>query len=79
MTHVVHTEVIQSLGDFNLLLGIKEGIGELLTLTQGRLNDLETRDIAQEIGDAHVVAIRVAGGGGVGVLAGFNASETVMV
>jgi hypothetical protein len=76
MTHVVHTEVIESLGDLDLLLGIEESVGELLTLTEGRLNDLETGDIAQEIGDANIVAVRVAGGRGVGVLAGLNASET---
>ena len=54
MTHVVHTEVIESLGNLNLLLGVEEGVGELLTLTQSRLNDLEAGDIAQEIGDADV-------------------------
>jgi hypothetical protein len=79
MTHVVHTEVIEGLGDLNLLLGIEESVGELLTLTQSRLNDLEAGDIAQEIGDANVVAVGVAGGGGVGVLTGLNASESVVV
>jgi len=76
MTHVVHTELIESLGDLDLLLGIEESVGELLTLTQSRLNDLEAGDIAQEIGDADIVAVRVAGGGRVGVLASLNASES---
>lgn len=75
MTHVVNTEVIQSPGDLDLLLGIEESVGELLTLTQGALNDLEAGNIAQEIGHANIVTVRVAGGGGVGVLAGLNASE----
>ena len=79
MTHVVHTEVIEGLGDLDLLLGVEESVGKLLTLTQSRFNDLETRDIAQEIGDADIVAVRVAGGGGVGVLASLNASETFVV
>ena len=42
LTHVVDTEVIQSLGNFNLLLGIKEGIGELFTFSQSTFDDLET-------------------------------------
>jgi hypothetical protein len=75
MTHVVHTEVIESLGDLDLLLGIEESVGELLTLTQSRLDDLEAGDVAEEIGDANIVAVRVAGGRGVRVLAGLNASE----
>jgi hypothetical protein len=75
MTHVVHTEVIESFGDLDLLLGIEESVGELLTLTQSRLDDLEAGDVAEEIGDANIVAVRVAGGRGVGVLAGLNASE----
>ena len=75
MTHVVNTELIESLGDLDLLLGIKKGIGELFTLTQGTLNNLESRDIAQKIGDANVVAVRVARGGGVGVLAGLDTRE----
>ena len=75
MTHVVDTKVIQSLGDLNLLLGVKEGVGELFTFTKGTLNDLETRDIAQEVGHADVVAVRVAGHGRVGVLTGLDGSE----
>ena len=41
MTHVVNTKIIQSLSDLNLLLGVEEGIGELFTLSQCTLNDLE--------------------------------------
>ena len=51
MTHVVDAEIIQGLGNLNLLLSIEEGVGELLTLSQRALNDLETRDVAQEIAD----------------------------
>ena len=79
MTHVVHTDDIESLGNLNLLGGIEESVGELLSLTQGRFDNLEARDIAKEIGDASVVAVGVAGCGGVGVLASFNANETRVV
>ena len=75
VTHVVNTKVIQGLGDFDLLFGIKESIGELFTLTKGTLNDLKPGDIAQEVGYANVVAVGVPGGGGVGVLASLDASE----
>lgn len=75
MTHVVNTEVIKSPGDFDFLLGIKEGVGELLALTQGALNDLEAGDVAQEIGNTDVVAVRVARLCGVRVLASLDASE----
>lgn len=61
VTHVVNTKVIEGLGNLDLLLGVKEGVGELLTLTEGTLNDLETGDVAQEVGNTGVVAIRVAG------------------
>lgn len=75
MTHVVNAEVVKGPGDLNLLLGIEKGVGELLALTEGALNNLEAGDIAQEIGNADVVAVGVAGGG-VRVLAGLNADET---
>lgn len=75
MTHVVNTELIEGLGDFNLLLGVEESVGELLTLTQGTLDDLEARDVAQEVGDTDVVAIGVPRDGGVGVLASLDGSE----
>jgi hypothetical protein len=79
MTHVVNTEVVQSLGDLDLLLGIEESVGELLTLTQGTLDNLETGDITQEIGHTDVVAVRVAGRGRVRVLAGLDTSEAGVV
>ena len=75
MTHVVNTEIIQSLGNFDLLLGVEESVGELLTLTQSTLDDLEARDVAQEVGDTNVVAIGVPRDGGVGVLASLDGSE----
>ena len=37
----VDTKLIQSLGDLDLGLGVKVGIGKLLALTQRRLDDLE--------------------------------------
>lgn len=51
MTHVVHAEIIQSLSNLNLLLGIKESIGELFTFSQRTFDNLETRDIAKEVTD----------------------------
>ena len=78
MTHVVNTKLIEGLGDLNLLLGIKKGVGELLTLTEGALDDLEAGDIAQEIRHADVVAVWVASDGGVRVLASLNGSEAGM-
>lgn len=77
MTHVVHTEIIQSLGDLNLLLGVEESIGELLTLTEGGFNDLESRDIAQEVGDTDAVAVGVTGG--VRVVASLYSSEAGVI
>ena len=74
-THVVNTKVIESLGDLNLLLGVKEGVGELLTLTEGTLDDLEPRDIAQEVGNSSIVAVRVTSAGGVRVLTSLDAGE----
>lgn len=54
MTHIVNSKFVQSLGDLNLLSGIEEGVGELFTLSQRTLDDLEIRDIAQEVADGLV-------------------------
>lgn len=70
MTHVVNTEIIQSLGNLNLLLGIEEGIGELFTLSQSALNDLEIRHIAQEVADGLVRVRSVRMGVGLGLHGG---------
>lgn len=79
MTHVVNTEVVEGPGNLDLLLGIEESVGELLTLTQGTLDNLETGDIAQEVGHTNVVAVGVAGSGGVRVLAGLDAREAGVI
>jgi hypothetical protein len=79
VTHVVDAELIQSLGDLDLLLGIKESVGELLTFTEGTLNDLEAGDIAEEVGHTDVVAVGIPGYGGVRVLAGRDSSEAGVV
>lgn len=79
MTHVVNTKLIKGFGDFNLLLSIKKGIGELFTLSQCALNNLKTGDIAQEIGDAGVVAIGIPCGCGVRVLTSLDGGEAVVV
>ncbi|KAH3676951.1 hypothetical protein OGATHE_001441 [Ogataea polymorpha] len=43
--NVVDTKVIQSLGDFNLFFCAEEGVGKLLTFSQGRLNQLERSNV----------------------------------
>lgn len=75
-SHVVNTKVIKSLGDLDLLLGIKKSVGELLTLTQGALNDLKPRNIAQEVGHSGIVAVGVTGCGRVRILTGLDTSES---
>lgn len=67
MTHVVNAEIIQSLGNLNLLLGVEESIGKLFTLSQRTLNDLETRYIAQEVADWLVWVCSVRMGVGLGL------------
>ena len=42
---VVDAEVVQSLGDANLGLGVEEGVGELLALAESGLNDLKLGDV----------------------------------
>jgi len=54
VTHVVYTKIVQGLGYLNLLLCVEEGIGELFTLSQRTLDDLEARYIAQEVADGLV-------------------------
>lgn len=79
MTYVVYAKLIKGFGNLNLLLGIKKGIGELFTLSQCALYDLKTGDIAQEIGDAGVVAVGISCGCGVRVLTSFNGGEAIVV
>lgn len=68
-TYVVDTEVIQGSCDLNLLGGIEEGVGKLLALSQSTLNDLEVRDIAQEVAN-WLVRVRPVN---VRILLGFEA------
>lgn len=77
MTHVVDSEIVQSLGNLDLLLSVEEGVGKLFTFPESTLDDLEAGDIAQEIGNADIVTIGVAGG--VRVLAGLDSSEAGVV
>ena len=66
-THVVDAEVIESLGDLNLLGGVEERVRKLLTLTKCGLDDLEARNIAQEVAYTRiwvVLAVRVWVGSG---------------
>ncbi len=54
MTHVIDPKCIESPGNLNFLLCVEEGIGELFSLSQRALDDLESRDIAQEVADGLV-------------------------
>lgn len=55
---VVDTKVIESLGNLNLLCSVEEGIRELLTLSQRRLDDLEVGDIRQKVGSLGTIWVR---------------------
>jgi hypothetical protein len=66
VTNVVNAEIIQSLGDLDLLLRVKKGIGELFTLSQSTLDDLEIRYVAQEVADRLVWVRTVRMGVGLG-------------
>lgn len=78
MTHIVNTKVIQSLGNLNLLLSVEKGIGELLTLPQSTLDNLESGDVAQEVSDTGVVTVRVPVCGRERVLARSDGGETLL-
>jgi hypothetical protein len=67
VTHIVNTEIIQSLSNFNLLLSVEEGVGKLFALSQRTLNDLEIRYIAQKIADGLVWVRSVRMGVGLGL------------
>ncbi len=50
-THIICSEVVQRLRYLDLLLGVEEGIGKLLSLSKSALDDLEAGDVAEEIAD----------------------------
>lgn len=51
---VVNAEFVEGLGNADLGLGVEEGIGKLLALTERRLDQLEARDIGQKVADGLV-------------------------
>lgn len=53
-TNVINTEIVEGLGDLNLLGGVEEGIGKLLALSQRALDDLERVDVAEKVRDGLV-------------------------
>lgn len=59
VSYVVNTELVQSLSNLNLLSSIKESVGELFTLAQCALNNLEAGYIAQEVANWLVWACSV--------------------
>lgn len=50
----VNTELIERLGDLDLSLSVEVCVGELLALTECRLDDLEARDVRQVVTDGLV-------------------------
>lgn len=46
---VLDTEIIERLGDLNLLGGVKESVGELLAFAQGGLDDGPIREAGQRV------------------------------
>lgn len=42
MSHIIHTEVIQGLGNFDLLFRVEKSIGKLFSLSECALDDLES-------------------------------------
>lgn len=59
VTDIIRSEVIQSLCNLNLLVGVKECIGKLLPFSQGALDDLKTGDVAEEVTNRLVWISRV--------------------
>lgn len=51
VTHVVCSEVVQSPRYLNLLFGVEKGVGKLLPLSEGALDDLKARNIAKVVAD----------------------------
>lgn len=59
---VVDTKVVQSLGNLDLGLGVKEGRGKLLSLSQSGLDELELGHVRKEIGGVGSVRISLLAG-----------------
>lgn len=51
VTHIVGAKFVKGLCDLNLLLGVEESIGKLLSFSERAFNDLETGDIAEKVAD----------------------------
>jgi hypothetical protein len=64
---VVDAKVIEGLGNLDLSSGVEEGVGELLALAEGGLDNLELGDIAQEVADGSVGVAGVGARGLVGL------------
>lgn len=47
--NAVYSESVERLGNLDFGLGVKIGVGKLLALSQGRLDNLEVGDIGQEV------------------------------
>jgi hypothetical protein len=70
--NVLDTKVRESLGNLDLGLCVKVGIGKLLSLSQGTLNDLEVVGVGEEVADRLVrqssIVVRLVDGGSSPVL-----------
>ena len=80
MTYIIHTEVVQCSGDFNLLLSVEEGIGKLFTFSQCTLNYLETGYVAKEVTNrlVRIFGLRVwvlLGGNGSKAFVGYETGQ----
>lgn len=65
--NVVDAKVVEGLGNLDLGSGVEEGVGELLALAEGGLDDLELGDVAQEVADGSVGVAGVGARGLVGL------------
>jgi len=76
---VVDTEFVEGLGNLDLSCGVEEGVGELLALAEGGLDDLELGDIAQEVADGGVGVAGVGTRGLVGLECAVGGGECAIL
>jgi len=79
---VIDAKVVKGLGNLDLGLGVEVGVGELLTLTKSRLDNLEAGDIGKEVADGLVgVGAEVGGvhavGGAIGAVGSIGSAHVV--
>jgi len=75
VTHIVCSEIVQSLSNLNFLLGIEKGIGKLLSLSKCALDNLEAGNIAEKVADWLVWISRMR----MWVLPGMDSSVAIVI